>query len=53
MALEGDVWTESIEGCEWAEVDYPLDLIRAAKMVAGWPKPKLTPSQASLAGVAG
>jgi choline kinase len=53
MALNGHVWTESIEGCEWAEVDYPLDLIRAAKIVAGWPKSKLAPSQASLGSVAG
>jgi choline kinase len=36
LADQGRVWTCSIEGLDWAEVDYPLDLARAAKMVAGW-----------------
>lgn len=36
LAAEGQVWTCSIEGMDWSEVDYPLDLARAAKMVAGW-----------------
>lgn len=36
LAGHGRVWTCSIQGLDWAEVDYPLDLARAAKMVAGW-----------------
>ena len=36
LAAGGRVWTCSIQGRDWAEVDYPLDLARAAKMVAGW-----------------
>lgn len=36
LAEYGRVWTCSIQGLDWAEVDYPLDLARAAKMVAGW-----------------
>ena len=36
MAQAGHVWTQSIEGLDWAEVDYPLDLARAAKMVGQW-----------------
>jgi choline kinase len=36
LAAQGRVWTCSIQGLDWAEVDYPLDLARAAKMVAGW-----------------
>ncbi len=36
LAGEGRVWTCSIQGLDWAEVDYPLDLARAAKMVASW-----------------
>ena len=39
MAQTGYVWTQSIEGLEWAEVDYPLDLARAAKMVGQWVRP--------------
>lgn len=39
MAQAGDVWTQSIEGLDWAEVDYPLDLARAAKMVGQWARP--------------
>jgi len=36
LAEQGHVWTESIKGLDWAEVDYPLDLARAAKMVGQW-----------------
>lgn len=36
LAREGHVWTQSIEGLDWAEVDYPLDLARATKMVGQW-----------------
>jgi choline kinase len=39
MAQAGHVWTQSIEGLDWAEVDYPLDLARAAKMVGQWGSP--------------
>ena len=39
LAQEGHVWTQSIEGLEWAEVDYPLDLARATKMVGHWDTP--------------
>ena len=34
IAQTGDAWTQSIHGLAWAEVDYPLDLIRASKMMA-------------------
>jgi choline kinase len=36
LAGQGRVWTCSVQGLDWAEVDYPLDLARASKMVAGW-----------------
>ncbi len=36
LASEGDVWSQSIAGSEWGELDYPVDLDRALKMVAGW-----------------
>jgi hypothetical protein len=36
LAEAGHVWTHSIEGLDWSEVDYPLDLVRASKMVRGW-----------------
>jgi len=39
MAQAGHVWTRSVEGLDWAEVDYPLDLARAAKMVGDWCRP--------------
>jgi len=36
MALSGVVWTRSTEGLDWAEIDYPLDLVRASAMVRSW-----------------
>jgi choline kinase len=36
MAASGRVWTQSIRGLDWAEIDYPMDLIRAASMVDAW-----------------
>lgn len=36
MARKGQAWTESIAGLDWTEVDYPLDLVRAAKLVDRW-----------------
>ncbi|MCU0936470.1 MAG: nucleotidyltransferase, partial [Gammaproteobacteria bacterium] len=36
LAKAGHVWTQDISGLEWSEVDYPLDLVRASKMAAGW-----------------
>lgn len=36
MAGTGSVWTQSIQGLGWAEIDYPMDLIRAAGMVNTW-----------------
>jgi choline kinase len=36
MASSGDVWTQSIAGLDWSEVDYPLDLLRASAMVGRW-----------------
>jgi len=37
MARQGVVCTRSIHGLDWAEVDYPLDLLRAQRMLARWP----------------
>lgn len=36
MASGGGVWTQSIQGLDWAEVDFPMDLIRATSMVRAW-----------------
>ena len=36
MAEAEMVWTQSIHGLGWAEIDYPMDLIRAAGMVNSW-----------------
>jgi len=36
IAESGQVWTQSISGLGWSEVDYPLDLLRASAMVARW-----------------
>ncbi len=36
IATSGHVWTRSIAGLNWAEIDYPLDLLRASAMVADW-----------------
>ncbi len=36
LANRGAVWTQSIQGLEWTEVDCPADLERAARQVAGW-----------------
>lgn len=32
----GHVWTQSIAGLDWAEVDYPLDLLHASIKVSRW-----------------
>lgn len=36
IAESGDVWTQSISGLDWSEVDYPLDLLRASAMAGRW-----------------
>lgn len=36
LAQNGDVWTFDINGEEWGEVDFPADVERARKLVAGW-----------------
>lgn len=36
MAAAKVVWTQSIQGLAWAEVDYPMDLMRASIMVNSW-----------------
>lgn len=36
LASRGCVWTQSIHGLEWGELDYPVDLDRALKMVGDW-----------------
>jgi len=36
IAESGQVWTQSIAGLNWSEVDYPLDLLRASAMVGQW-----------------
>jgi choline kinase len=36
LAQNGDVWTLDINGEEWGEVDFPEDVERARKLVAGW-----------------
>jgi len=36
IAQEHVVYTQSIQGLEWCEVDYPVDRTRAEDMVSGW-----------------
>jgi choline kinase len=36
LARAGHVWTASIEGLQWAEVDCPADLEQAAALLEGW-----------------
>ena len=36
IAESGHVWTRSIAGLGWVEIDYPLDLLRASAKVAEW-----------------
>ncbi|GAA4009758.1 NTP transferase domain-containing protein [Sphingomonas humi] len=36
LAQSSDVWTLDIAGEEWGEVDFPEDVARAEKLVAGW-----------------
>lgn len=36
LAAGGHVWSQSIHGLEWGELDYPVDLDKALKMVARW-----------------
>lgn len=38
LARAGHVWTVSVEGLAWAEVDCAADLDRAAALLAGWTK---------------
>ncbi len=33
LARTGSVWTQSISGLSWSEIDYPLDLARASSMI--------------------
>ena len=36
LASEGHVWSQSVRGLQWGELDYPVDLDKALQMVAGW-----------------
>jgi choline kinase len=36
LASGGQVWSQSINGLQWGELDYPVDLDKALKMAAGW-----------------
>ena len=36
LASGGQVWSQSIQDLQWGELDYPVDLDRALKMVADW-----------------
>jgi choline kinase len=36
LARTGSVWTVSIHGLQWQEVDYPADFEKVSRMVAGW-----------------
>ena len=49
LARTGSVWTQSISGLSWSEIDYPLDLVRASSMVGAWNRPKTEwPEQVAL-----
>ena len=36
LASGGQVWSQSINGLQWGELDYPVDLDKALKMAADW-----------------
>lgn len=36
LAPGGQVWSQSINGLQWGELDYPVDLDKALKMAAEW-----------------
>ena len=36
LAAGGHVWSQSINGLQWGELDYPVDLDKALDMVADW-----------------
>jgi choline kinase len=36
LASTGHVWSHSINGLQWGELDYPVDLDKALKMAADW-----------------
>ena len=36
LASAGHVWSQSIHGLQWGELDYPVDLDKALQMVADW-----------------
>ena len=36
LAAQGHVWSQSIHGLQWGELDYPVDLDKALHMVADW-----------------
>ena len=36
LAQEAEVWTFDIHGCEWGEVDFPLDVEAARALTARW-----------------
>jgi choline kinase len=36
LAAHGHVWSQSINGLQWGELDYPVDLDKALKMAATW-----------------
>ncbi len=38
LGRDGHVWTQPIAGLDWAEVDYPLDLLHASIKVSRWAK---------------
>ena len=46
LAKTGVVGTQEIQGLEWCEVDYPLDLKWARQMVEGWEQTDASPTQA-------
>ncbi len=48
IAEAGHVWTQSISGLDWSEVDYPLDLLRASAMVGRWYAAQLAEESAEL-----
>ena len=36
LASGGHVWSQSINGLQWGEIDYPVDLDKALKMARDW-----------------
>lgn len=42
MAERGQVRVQPVAGLDWCEVDYPLDLVRAGRMLGRWAVPRLS-----------